>query len=487
MSNPRRELPSVDAVLSHPLLEAVPGPRVLKRRAVREVLSAARNRLTDEDDLNGGQSLIAGAPEALSRSEHGRHDSAVLDSLARAAAARARGLAVPGLRPLVNATGVVIHTNIGRSVLSEAALVAIREAAARYTTLELDLESGERGARLGTVRELLRELTGAEDALVVNNNAASVLLTLSTLAAGREVVVSRGELIEIGGSFRLPEIMARSGARLREVGTTNKTHPRDYEAAIGPDTALLLKVHRSNFVMQGFVADVPLGELTAIGRAHGIPVVEDLGSGALIDLSARIGPEPTARESLAAGASIVMFSGDKLLGGPQAGILVGDRTLIGRLTRDPMTRALRPDKLSIAALEATLRAYLEPERAWEEIPTLRFLARPAAELECAAQSLRASVAEAAPDLEVTVVPTTSRVGGGALPMAALVSAAVALRPRPGAGKVETLEVELRLADPPVLGRVAEGQLLLDVRTLLPGDPEQIVAALKRRSGRTKER
>jgi L-seryl-tRNA(Ser) seleniumtransferase len=406
-----------------------------------------------------------------------------VDALAAQAAVRARTLAQPGLRPVVNATGVVVHTNLGRSLLSEAAQSAVAVAAARYSTLEIDLATGERGSRLNTVRELLRELTGAGDALAVNNNAAAVLLTLSTLAAGREVVVSRGELIEIGGSFRLPEIMARSGARLREVGTTNKTHARDYESAIGPDTALILKVHRSNFAIQGFVAEVGLSELVEIGRAHGIPVVEDLGSGALMDLSQRIGPEPGARESLAAGASIVMFSGDKLLGGPQAGILVGESQLIDRLARDPMTRALRLDKLSIAALEATLRGYLEPESAWAEIPTLRQLARPVDELEHAAQALAAKVAEVAPDLTVAVVPVASRVGGGALPMAVLPSAAVALRPR--TGRVEALEAELRLGDPAILGRLEDDRLLLDVRTLNEEDGNQIVAALKRR-GRESE-
>ncbi len=492
MSDRRRELPSVEALLNHPLLEAVPGPRVLKRRAVREVLAAARaQRAGGQDEWDDRElNLVVEtktsrtprrAQPAAGMESHRSVLSDELEALAVEAASRARALAGPGLKPVINATGVVVHTNLGRSILSAAAQAAVAEVASRYTTLEIDLQSGERGARLGTVRELLCELTGAEDALVVNNNAASVLLTLSGLASGREVVVSRGELIEIGGSFRLPEIMARSGARLREVGTTNKTHRRDYETAIGPETALLLKVHRSNFVVQGFVAEVELDELVSIGRARGIPVVEDLGSGALLDLSQRIGPEPTARDSLAAGAAIVLFSGDKLLGGPQAGILVGERALIEKLARDPMTRALRLDKLSIAALEATLRAYLEPERAWAEIPTLRLLVRSPAELESEAHALRAAVASAAPDLEATVAATASRVGGGALPLATLPSAAVVLRPR--RGKVEPLEADLRLGDPPILGRLEENQLLLDVRTLLPGDSEKIVTALRQRSAR----
>jgi L-seryl-tRNA(Ser) seleniumtransferase len=490
MPDRRRELPSVEALLSHPLLEALEGPRVLKRRAAREVLDEARRQLAGEPGKPVDRNVLwpeldtwdevpgaAGAGEIAS--PPALPPGPALDALAARAAARAGVLTRPGLRPVVNATGVVVHTNLGRSILSEAAQAAVAAAAGRYSTLELDVESGERGSRLAAVRDLLRQLTGAGDALAVNNNAAAVLLALSGLAAGREVVVSRGELIEIGGSFRLPEIMARSGARLREVGTTNKTHPEDYARAIGPDTALLLKVHRSNFVMQGFVAEVGLAELVAIGRAHGVPVVEDLGSGALLDLRQRIAPEPTARESLAAGASLVLFSGDKLLGGPQAGILVGEAEMVRRLAQDPMARALRLDKLSIAALEATLRAYLEPERAWAEIPTLRLLGRPAAELEREAVGLAEAIGKADPELEAAVVPVVSRVGGGALPMAALGSAAVALRPR--RGSVEALEAELRKGVPPILGRLEEGRLVLDVRTLLAGDAERIVEAVGERA------
>jgi L-seryl-tRNA(Ser) seleniumtransferase len=483
MSDRRRELPSVEVLLSHPELEALEAPRVLKRRAAREVLAAARRELVGGNKSLSSSSLEQQpeAPLEAVEGHRGGHQQEVIDRLAGEAVQRARTLAELGLRPVINATGVVVHTNLGRSVLSEAAQAAVAVASRGYTTLEFDLESGARGSRLGALRELLIELTGAEDALVVNNNAAGVVLTLSGLAAGKEVVVSRGELIEIGGSFRLPEIMARSGALLREVGTTNKTHIEDYERAIGSETGLLLKAHRSNFVMQGFVAEVGLSELVAVGRARGVPVVEDLGSGALLDLRATIGPEPTARESLAAGASIVLISGDKLLGGPQAGILLGQGDLIRRLARDPMARALRLDKLSIAALEATLRAYLEPERAWAEIPTLRLLVRPLAELEKEATALATAVAEADPELDATVVRTESRVGGGALPMAALLSAAVALRPRSGAGRVEELEAELRLGDPPILGRIEAGHLLLDVRTLLPGEAEQVTAALGRRA------
>ncbi len=473
MPDRRRDLPAVEALLNHPELATVDAPRVLKRRAAREVLAAARKELA----------AVPGAGTTAPGGVSGPNGPAPasVDALAARAAARARGLAQQGLRPLVNATGVVVHTNFGRSVLSPSAQQAAAAAAARYSTLEFDVEHGRRGARLGAVRELLIELTGAEDALVVNNCAAAVLLTLGALAQGREVLVSRGELVEIGGSFRMPDIMSRSGARLREVGTTNKTHREDYIRAIGPDTALMLKVHRSNFVMDGFVSEVGLAELVAIGREHGLPVAEDLGSGALVDLAAHVGHEPTAAESLAAGASVVMFSGDKLLGGPQAGILVGEGALIRRLALDPLARAVRLDKLSIAALEATLRAYLEPERAWAEIPTLRLLARPRRELLAEAGALAQAVGGVSPDLEVTVVEVASRVGGGALPMAPLPSAAVALRPRGGADTVEALEADLRTGEPPIVGRIEEGQLILDMRTLLPGDGEQIVAALAQRA------
>ncbi len=465
MPDRRRELPAVEALLNHPLLVTMDAPRVLKRRAARTVLAAARETL-------------AAAPAG---EESATTDPAAVDVLAARVALAALALARPGLRPVVNATGIVVHTNLGRSVLSTAAQRAVAAAAAQYSTLEFDLERGERGSRQAAVRELLVELTGAEDALVVNNNAAAVLLTLSGLAHGREVIVSRGELVEIGGSFRLPDIMARSGARLREVGTTNKTHLADYARAIGPETALILKVHRSNFVMDGFVAEVELPALAALGRAHGVPVAEDLGSGALLDLGDRIGREPTAATSLAAGAAVVMFSGDKLLGGPQAGVLVGEATLIRRLASDPLARALRLDKLSLAALEATLRAYLEPAEAWAEIPTLRFLARPVAGIEAEAAALAAEIARAAPDVEVRVAAMTSRVGGGALPMVGIPSAGVALRPRAGAGTVATLEAELRRGEPPVLGRIEEGQLLLDLRTLLPGDGERVVGAFVARA------
>jgi L-seryl-tRNA(Ser) seleniumtransferase len=468
MSDRRRQLPSVEILLTHPRLADTAIPRPLKRRAVRAAIAEARDAARE----NGGAG--AEVPD--------------VEALAGRAAVLAARMARPALRPVINATGVVVHTNLGRSLLAAAAREAVALAASRYVTLEIDLERGERGARQGVVRELLCELTGAEDALAVNNNAAAVLLVLSGLAAGREVIVSRGELIEIGGSFRIPEIMARSGARLREVGTTNKTRIADYEQAIGGETALLLKAHRSNFVMEGFVSEVTLPELVALGEARGIPVVEDLGSGALLDLDAVVAHEPTARESIEAGAALVTFSGDKLLGGPQAGLLCGRRELVQLLTRDPMARALRLDKLTLAALEATLRLYLEPERAWAEIPTLRLLARGVAELQPEAEALAAAIARADPRLEANAVPVESRVGGGALPLLAVPSMGVAVRPRPGEGRVEALESDLRLGEPAVLGRLDAGWLILDLRTLLAGETTEIVRLVGQRAqGQAPER
>jgi L-seryl-tRNA(Ser) seleniumtransferase len=470
MPDRRRDLPSVEVLLTHPWVAEAAVPRPLKRRAVRAAIAEARAALAagDSPPVTTGELGVGG-------------EAAGADGLARRALEFAVHLARPALRPVINATGVVVHTNLGRSLLAADARAAIETAASRYVTLEIDLETGERGSRQSAVRELLCELTGAEDAFAVNNNAAAVLLTLSCLAGGREVIVSRGELIEIGGSFRIPEIMARSGARLREVGTTNKTRLSDYEQAIGPETALLFKAHRSNFVMDGFVSEVALPELVALGDAHGIPVVEDLGSGALLDLSRAAGHEPTARERLEAGAALITFSGDKLLGGPQAGLLAGKRDIVARLTRDPMARALRLDKLALAGLEATLRLYLEPDRAWAEIPTLRFLARPLAELASEAETLAKGLAGADAALETKTVAVESRVGGGAMPLAAVPSAGVAMRPRSGLGRVEELEADLRRGEPAVLGRLEGGWLIFDLRTLLAGEIPEIIRLVGQRA------
>ncbi|HJV29376.1 MAG TPA: L-seryl-tRNA(Sec) selenium transferase [Gaiellaceae bacterium] len=362
----------------------------------------------------------------------------------------------PSLRRVLNATGVIVHTNLGRAPLAEAALDHVREATRGYSNLELDLTTGSRGSRQDHVAGILRRLTGAEASLVVNNNAAAVLLALAALAEGREVIVSRGELIEIGDGFRIPDVLARSGARLVEVGTTNRTRAADYESAIGPETAVLLRVHQSNFRVVGFTEQPRVEELAAIARRHELPLVDDLGScvlGALTD-------EPSAREALAAGADLVCFSGDKLLGGPQAGVVAGRADLVERLRRHPLQRALRADKLTIAALEGTLQLHLDaPER----IPVLRMLREPVEGVRRRAERLAAAVAG-------TVEETVARVGGGALPLAELPSFACAVE--------EGLAAPLRGATTPVVGIVRDGRLLLDCRTLDDDEVPEVAAAVR---------
>jgi len=370
----------------------------------------------------------------------------------------------PTLHPVINATGVVLHTNLGRALLAESAIEAVALAARSAINLEYDLLSGVRGDRDSIVENELRELTGAEAATVVNNNAAAVLLTLNTFAAGREVIVSRGELIEIGGSFRLPDVMAHSGARLKEVGTTNRTHPRDYEQAIGPETALLLKVHPSNYRILGFTHEVGLAELVEIGRAHRVEVAEDLGAGAVIDLSMYGLPrEPVVRERIAAGAGIVTFSADKLLGGPQAGIIVGRRELIEQLRSNPLKRALRCDKLTLAALAATLRLYLRDNFA-DALPTLRVLRRNTAEIEAVGTRGCEILKERLDrDFHLELVIAHSEIGSGALPTASLETRAIRItHPRLSA---DALAAMFRHARPAVIGRVSEGAFLLDLRTI----------------------
>jgi L-seryl-tRNA(Ser) seleniumtransferase len=366
-------------------------------------------------------------------------------------------LRAPRLRRVLNATGVIVHTNLGRAPLATEALARVVETARGYANLEYDLSAGARGSRQDHVAELLRGLTGAEAALVVNNNAAAVLLALAALAEGREVLVSRGELIEIGDGFRIPEVLARSGAVLREVGTTNRTRAADYEAAVGPETALLLRVHQSNFRVVGFTEQPTVAQLASVARRHGLPLVDDLGSGVLIELPG----EPSAKESLAAGADLVTFSGDKLLGGPQAGIVVGRAELVEQLRRHPLQRALRADKLTLAALEGTLALYRDaPER----IPVLRMLRD---------DGVRARAERLASLVGGTVEETVAHVGGGALPLAELPSFACAVE--------ETLAAPLRAGDPPVVGVVRDGKLLLDCRTLADdelGDVARAVAAAR---------
>jgi L-seryl-tRNA(Ser) seleniumtransferase len=365
----------------------------------------------------------------------------------------------PRLRRVLNATGVIVHTNLGRAPLPATAVDRVHETVAGYSNLEYDLDAGTRGSRQDHVATILRRLTGAEAALVVNNNAAAVLLALAAIAEGREVVVSRGELLEIGDGFRIPDVLTRSGARLVEVGTTNRTRAADYERAIGPETALLLRVHQSNFRVVGFTELPSTAELAAVASRHGLPLVDDLGSGALLPLH----DEPQARDALAVGADLVCFSGDKLLGGPQAGIVVGRAELVERLRHHPLQRALRADKLTLAALEGTLALYLDPERAMREVPVLRMLAEPP-------EAIRGRAERLAELTGGTVEETVARVGGGALPLAELPSFACAVD--------EGLAAPLRQGEPPVVGVVRDGKLLLDCRTLTDVELDEVAASLR---------
>ncbi|MGD9602652.1 MAG: L-seryl-tRNA(Sec) selenium transferase [Gammaproteobacteria bacterium] len=371
------------------------------------------------------------------------------------------------LRPVFNLTGTVLHTNLGRAPLPPAAIEAIAAVAGGATNLEFDLASGRRGDRDVHVEPRLIALTGAEAATVVNNNAAAVMLVLNALARGREVLVSRGELVEIGGSFRVPDVMKAAGVKLREVGTTNRVHLRDFAEALGPRTALVMKIHPSNYRIEGFTASVAEAELAALARAHGVPFVVDLGSGTLLDF-ARCGlpPEPTVQGTLAAGADLVTFSGDKLLGGPQAGLIVGRRDLVTRVKKNPMTRALRVDKLILAALDAVLRLSGDLERARAHLPALRLLTRPQAEIEILARALQPQLTEILEDIaDVDVVPCASQIGSGALPVETLPSAGLALRPRAGQGGAQALAARLRALPQPVIGRVHQGAVILDLRCL----------------------
>jgi L-seryl-tRNA(Ser) seleniumtransferase len=388
----------------------------------------------------------------------------------------------PRFRRVLNATGVVVHTNMGRSLLAPEAVAAVAGAAAHYSNLEFDLATGERGSRYAHVEELLCRLTGAEAALVVNNNAAAVLIVLDTLCKGREVIVSRGQLVEIGGSFRIPEVMAKSGAVLREVGATNRTHLRDYESAIGSETAALMKVHTSNYRMTGFVKEVPLGELKTLAGAYGLPVIEDLGSGSLMRFDGDGLPgEPTAQEAVAQGADVVSFSGDKVLGGPQAGIIVGKREIIERIKKNQLNRALRIDKLTLAALEATLRLYLDPELARLRVPTLAMMTRSLVSLRAQAARLAGLLRKhLSGHLDIGVRAGNSRVGGGAFPEADLPTALVCLKPVNLS--VEALREALLATDPPLVGRVEDDALCLDPRTLEASEYPLVLSALRQALG-----
>jgi L-seryl-tRNA(Ser) seleniumtransferase len=385
--------------------------------------------------------------------------------------------AAPTLTRAVNATGVILHTNLGRAPLCDAAAQAVAEVLAGYSTLEIDRQTGRRGMRDQHVEPLLVRVTGAEAGFAVTNNAAAVLLTLAALARGKQVIVSRGEMVEIGGSFRMPDVMTQSGAELVEVGTTNRTHIRDYERAITPDTAVLLKVHHSNFKMMGFVTDVSPGDLVELGHRHGVRVVLDLGSGCLVDLRTRGLPhEPTVQEAVSAGCDLVTFSGDKLLGGPQAGLIVGGMRSVEAVRSHPLARAARMDKLGLAALAATLRQYIDPNVAWQTLPVLRMLGASANDLNGRAQKLAQAIASVVPNTwRATVRPSVTEVGGGSLPEAHLPSFAVAITsPLPA----DDLEEHLRAYTPPIFTRIEENEVLLDVRTLLSGDESTLIEAVR---------
>jgi L-seryl-tRNA(Ser) seleniumtransferase len=440
-----RSLPAVDAVLRDPsgLALADHHGRARATMAVREALDDLRRRISAGERPEVSEKAVVGVASGL--------------------------LAGRGIIRVVNATGVILHTNLGRSVLSERAVLAAREAATGYSNLEYDLLSGGRGSRYDHAVPLLRELTGAEDALVVNNCAGATLLALSVLVASEaseapEVIVSRGQLIEIGGGFRIPEVLELSGSRLREVGTTNRTRLSDYERAINENTRAILWVHPSNFETVGFIESVAIAELTTLG----LPVVADVGSGALLP----VGDEPRVQDAVGQGADLTIFSGDKLLGGPQAGIAVGRKRWISAMRRHPLARALRADKLCLAALEATLNSYLDGT-AEEDLPTLRMISTPVSEIEQRAAWLAEALKSSVPDLEVEVAPSVARSGGGTLPTYEIPSFAVRL----GGTDVEALAGVLRSADPPVIGRVREGRLWLDARTLLPGDGEAVIGAV----------
>jgi L-seryl-tRNA(Ser) seleniumtransferase len=452
MTDPRRSLPSVNTLLERDEIRELldSAPRTLVVDAVRRAVAAAR----------GG---TASAPDTGEE-----WANAVRAELARAQR--------PSLRPVINATGVVLHTNLGRAPLARAAIDAMVAVSSGYSNLEYDLDAGARGSRYDHCAALLRELTGAEDALVVNNGAAALVLALDTLADGREAIISRGELVEIGGSFRVHEIAARSRATLREVGATNRTHVADYARAMSASTGALLKVHRSNFALAGYVADVRVRELVPLASEHCLPIIHDLGSGLLIPLDdIGLRGEPTVREALDAGASVVTMSGDKLLGGPQAGLVLGASKFVAAMRRNPLARAFRVDRATLAALEATLSLYRDPEVARRELPTLAMLAAPVGALRARGERVLRALLEQGVD--AALVDSTAAVGAGAFPTAELPSVAIALD-----GDAERWSARLRAGDPAVVGRVHDGRLLLDLRTVAVDVIDTLVEAVKHAHG-----
>jgi L-seryl-tRNA(Ser) seleniumtransferase len=423
--------------------------------------------------VDAARAEIDGLRTRLRAHESAVERSVAIETLVAAVEARLAAVLAPSLKPVINASGVIIQTNLGRAPLSSAALAAMAAVGGGYSNLEYDLERGERGSRNSHLSQLLCELTGAEDGLAVNNNAAAIYLALSALAAGREVIVSRGQAVEIGGGFRIPDVLRQSGATLIEVGTTNRTYASDYAAAISEATALLLRVHTSNFRLTGFVHETSLAEMAAVGRAHGVAVLDDLGSGTLLPtVPYGLTPEPTVQESVAAGADLVTFSGDKLLGGPQAGLIVGRATLIERLKRHPLMRALRLDKTTIAGLTATLQSYLRGT-ALAEIPVWQMIAMPAETVRARCEDLAAQLASAG--IAVEVIACESAVGGGSLPGDTLASYALALE----VARPDDTARTLRLGHPAVVARINEEKLLFDLRTVLPHQDNELVEAIQR--------
>jgi len=448
VTDPRRDLPSVNTLLESESVKSLLElhPRRVVVDAVRSAVDEARR---DESPALTDEEWSARISLALERD------------------------GTPSLRRVFNATGVVLHTNLGRAPLADRALTALRDVGEGFSNVEYDTETGRRGSRYTHCATLLKRLTGAEDALVVNNCAAALVLALSALAKKREVLVSRGELVEIGGSFRIPDIMSSAGVRLVEVGTTNRTHDDDYRRAITPKTGAIVKIHRSNFSIEGFTSDVSVERLVFIAGEHGLPVIHDIGSGLVMPLDEYgLEGEPLASDAVGAGATLVLMSGDKLLGGPQAGIILGKAEAIARLRKNPLARAMRVDKLTLSALEATLRLYLEPERARREIPVLAMLTAPVEEIMSRAAALAASLQTAG--LEARIVATRASPGGGAFPAAEIPSSAVAVGSEYDATSVED---KLRRGEIPVIGRIMDGVLLLDLRSVMPRDDTALTAAV----------